>query len=443
MTYQETLAYLFNALPMFHRQGRSAYKKDLTNVRKLCSALGNPENNFRTLHIAGTNGKGSVSHLLAAVFQEHGYKTGLYISPHYFDFRERIKINGHFISKAYISKFINRHKDLLDTVKPSFFEMTVALAFQYFKDQHVDLAIIETGLGGRLDSTNVIQPLLSIITNISWDHADMLGNSLEEIAFEKAGIIKRETPVILGRVQQETYPVFKKIAGQLHSVLYTAEELVKDYHCRYSTNGLEEIEYRTPTFEGRFRPALQGVYQAENLRTVLAACEILHSLGKYSLFSDRISNALENVLQLTQMMGRWQIIHHKPFIVCESAHNEDGIHHLMQQLMLLKAKQLHIVCGFVKDKDLSRILNQFPVTAKYYFVNANIPRALPSEELRQLAKAYKLSGNTYVSVGHGFAKAIQSASNDDAILVSGSIFVVGEVLSKYQKLKSFKKLEAN
>lgn len=428
---------------MFHRQGSSAYKKDLTNVRKLCSALGNPENNFRTLHIAGTNGKGSVSHLLAAVFQVHGYKTGLYISPHYFDFRERIKINGHYIPKAYISKFINRHMDLLDTVKPSFFEMTVALAFQYFKDQHVDLAIIETGLGGRLDSTNVIQPLLSIITNISWDHADMLGNSLEEIAFEKAGIIKTETPVMLGRVQQETYPVFKKIAGQLHSVLYTAEEVVQDYHCKYSTNGLEEVEFRTPTFDGRFRPALQGVYQAENLRTVLAACEILHSLGKYHFLSDRISSAFENVLRLTQMMGRWQIIHHRPFIVCESAHNEDGIRQLVQQLKLLKKKQLHIVCGFVKDKDLSRILNQFPVTAKYYFVNANIPRALPSEELRQLAIAYKLSGNTYVSVGHGFARAIQNASNDDAILVSGSIFVVGEVLSKYRKMKTFKKLTAN
>lgn len=436
MTYQEALTYMYQALPMFHRQGKSAYKKDLTNVRLLCNALGNPENNFRSIHIAGTNGKGSVSHMLSAVLQKHGYKTGLYISPHYIDYRERIKVNGEYITKNYVRHFIEKNRSLLDEIQPSFFEMTVALAFHYFSDQGVDLAVIETGLGGRLDSTNILQPMLSIITNISWDHADMLGDSFEKIAVEKAGIIKNNTPVLIGRSQNETLPVFQNIATEKHAPCYLAQQLVPSFQCEHGTIGIEKVQYHTTIGSGTFRPGLLGVYQEENIRTALAACVLLQRDCKLAMDSSKIHDALENVVTLTRIMGRWQILQKQPLLICESAHNEDGIAHLMRQIENIPFSQLHLVCGFVKDKDLSRILNQFPKHARYYFVQAKIPRAMPAQELLELAKTYQLFGKANVSVKRGLSQALRNANPEDLILVSGSIFVVGEVLGKYSHLKN-------
>lgn len=436
MTYQEALTYMFQALPMFHRQGKSAYKKDLTNVRLLCNALGNPENNFRSIHIAGTNGKGSVSHMLSAVLQKHGYKTGLYISPHYIDYRERIKVNGEYISKNYVRHFIEKNRSLLDEIQPSFFEMTVALAFHYFSDQGVDLAVIETGLGGRLDSTNILHPILSIITNISWDHADMLGDSFEKIAIEKAGIIKNHTPALIGRIQNETLPVFQKNAAEKHAPLFTAEQLIPSFHCDQGPLGLAKVQYNAPMGSGEFQPGLTGIYQEENIRTALAACALLQQACKLPLKSSSIHEALSQVVTLTRIMGRWQILQNQPLLICESAHNEDGIAHLMRQIENIPFLQLHLVCGFVKDKDLARILNQFPKHARYYFVQAKIPRAMPAQELLELAKTYQLFGKANVSVKRGLSQALRNANPEDLILVSGSIFVVGEVLEKYSHLKN-------
>jgi dihydrofolate synthase/folylpolyglutamate synthase len=428
MNYKESVQYMYDALPMFHRQGKSAYKKDLTNIIALCELIGNPQHQIKCIHIAGTNGKGSVSHMMAAILQKHGFKTGLYVSPHYKDYRERIKIDGIYISKKFISGFISRNKKSFEIIKPSFFEMTVALAFSWFHWNKVDYAIIETGLGGRLDSTNIIHPLLSIITNISYDHSDILGDTLSKIAFEKAGIIKSHVPILIGRKQEETTTVFSDTAKDRNAELYNADDLIATYSSDSGENGISAIHTIYGNQQINFFPSLKGVYQHENIKTVLAACKILDDKSIINLNTSDIVGALEHTIELTNMMGRWQTISENPKIICESAHNEDGFHHLIRQINSMRYDNLHIVCGFVKDKPLDNVLSLMPENASYYFVKADIPRALDENELKELAAVHGLKGNMYSSVRNGLAAAKKAVEKDGLILVTGSIFVVAEVL---------------
>lgn len=427
MNYRETLQYMYDALPMFHRQGKTAYKKDLTNIRALCEALNNPQQKLKCIHIAGTNGKGSVSHMMAAVLQAHGYKTGLYVSPHYKDFRERIKINGRFISRDYITRFIEKNKELFEKVAPSFFEMTVAMAFSYFKKQKVDFAIIETGLGGRLDSTNILNPVLSIITNISWDHSDLLGDSLEKIAQEKAGIIKANTPVVIGRRQAETEDVFYKYASTLHAPIFYAQDQMK-LLSKEGPKGLDLITFEMDGKELSVKPSLNGIYQYENINTVLAACHVLNESNIVRLESNKIAIGIEKTSELTRMVGRWQQIANDPDVFVDSAHNEDGIKYLIRQITSIHFNKLHFICGFVKDKPIDKVLVQLPTEASYYFVKADIPRALDEQELQQQAKSFGLSGSCFSRPKQALRAARKNAAKDDLIVVSGSIFVVGEFL---------------
>jgi len=432
LNYRELQQFLLDTLPMYHRQGASAYKKDLGNIRKLCDGLGNPENKFKAIHIAGTNGKGSVSHMLSAVLQANGYRTGLYVSPHYVDFRERIKVDGQCVPKRWVLQFVERNRHLIEIVQPSYFEMLVAMAFCYFADCRVEWAVIETGLGGRLDSTNILQASLCIITNISWDHADILGNTLEAIAREKAGIIKPGSLVLVGRNQSESMPVFVQRAEIEGTSLFEAEKLIENWTIETAQTGLKALHFNLWNGRVTLEPELRGLYQAENIRTVLAAALLLREPLGLKLSIDRIVHALEHVRQYTGIAGRWQVLQTHPVVVCESAHNEDGIRYLMQQLGVYPRQQLHIVCGFVRDKDLSPVLSQLPVQATYYFVQAKIPRALAAGDLKQMADPYGLKGNAYHTVRRGLAQALRNARTDDLVLVTGSIFVVGEVLERYR-----------
>ncbi|HEX5626077.1 MAG TPA: folylpolyglutamate synthase/dihydrofolate synthase family protein [Saprospiraceae bacterium] len=428
MKYNEALQYMYDALPMFHRQGQSAFKKDLTNIRLLCAALGNPHLKLKCIHIAGTNGKGSVSHMLASVLQANGYRTGLYVSPHYKDFRERIKIDGECIPKRIVSAFIENNRDLFARVQPSFFEMTVALAFYWFARQQVDYAVIETGLGGRLDSTNIVMPMLSIITNISWDHKDMLGDSLEKIAFAKAGIIKQDTPVLIGRRQKETQAVFATQAKELSAPLSYADEWMDELESKTDNLGIANIRIKIHGRHYKLKPALKGWYQLENIRTVMAALLLMEDRKQLKLTLKRNLYALEHVDQLSRIVGRWQALSQHPMVIAESAHNEDGIRFMVEQLKHTAYEQLHIVCGFVKDKPLDPVLGLLPKSAQYYFVKADMPRGLDAETLCRQAAAFDLHGQAYASVRKGLKAARQTATKTDLILVTGSIFVVGEIL---------------
>lgn len=427
MNYRETLQYMYDALPMFHRQGKTAYKKDLTNIRALCEALDNPQQKLKCIHIAGTNGKGSVSHMMAAVLQAHGYKTGLYVSPHYKDFRERIKISGRFISQNYIIRFVEKNMELFEEVAPSFFEMTVAMAFSYFEKQKVDFAIIETGLGGRLDSTNILQPMLSIITNISWDHSDLLGDSLEKIAQEKAGIIKANTPVVIGRRQAETEQIFNDFARIQQAPIFFAQDQIKILS-KEGSKGLDLIYFEMGGNELSVKPSLNGIYQLENINTVLAACDVLNATKLIRLESTKIALGLEKTSELTCMVGRWQQIAKDPDVFLDSAHNEDGIKYLIRQIKSIHFNKLHFICGFVKDKPIDKVLVQLPTEASYYFVKADIPRALDEQELQLQAKSFGLSGSCFSKPKQALRAARKNAGKDDLIVISGSIFVVGEFL---------------
>jgi dihydrofolate synthase/folylpolyglutamate synthase len=400
MKYEEGLNYLFSKLPMYQRTGSAAYKKDIGNIIKACKILDNPHNKFKSIHIAGTNGKGSTAHMLASIFQEAGYKTGLYTSPHLKDFRERIKIDGQLISKKDTLDFILKNKNQYEKIEMSFFEYTVAMAFDYFANENVDIAIIETGLGGRLDSTNIISPEISIITNIGYDHTNLLGNSLEEIAKEKAGIIKKNTPVIIGRKQEETEHIFKSEAKEKNSSIH---------FCRKNFN------YSTD---------LKGEYQKENLNTALQAMKILN----LNINDDIISKGLNNVVKNTGLNGRWQTIAKKPLTICDTGHNEDGIKNNIKQLKKLKFNKLHFVFGTVNDKDLRKILRLLPVNAQYYFCSANIERSLNSEKLLEESKNFKLLGERYESVIEAYHSAQSNAKMDDLIFIGGSTFIVAEVL---------------
>ena len=435
MTYQQTIDYLYQQLPMFTRVGQSAFKKDLTNTIALCAALGNPQTKFPTIHVAGTNGKGSTAHLLAAFLQSLGLKTGLYVSPHYRDFRERIKINGEYVSKKYVKQFVAQNSPLFEQIQPSFFEMTVAMAFDYFATEGVDIAVIEVGLGGRLDSTNIISPLVSVITNISFDHTDMLGNTLPLIAYEKAGIIKQHTPVIIGEEQEETTPVFLKKAEECDAPIYFASQNFDIQAVEQNVNfTIFDIKQAKKNASTRLKVNLNGDYQAKNVATVLQTINVLKSLPffvKYTeggIWENAIQKGFEHLKTLTNFIGRWQIINENPTVLCDSAHNEGGLSLAMKQLKSLTFNHLHIVLGMVKDKDISKMLSLMPTDATYYFCKANIPRGMDSEVLKELASAFGLIGKAYPSVKHALSAAKRRAKTNELIYVGGSTFVVAEVI---------------
>jgi dihydrofolate synthase / folylpolyglutamate synthase len=434
MNYQQTIDYLFSRLPMFSRIGAAAYKADLTNTIRLCDFLENPQTKFKTIHIAGTNGKGSVSHMLAAILQTAGYKTGLYTSPHLKDFRERIKVNlpdrqagGDMVNEDFIIDFTEKINPLIGEIDPSFFEITVAMAFEYFAEQKVDIAVIEVGLGGRLDSTNIILPELSVITNIGWDHMNLLGDSLEQIAFEKAGIIKHEIPAVIGEVLPETLPVFEKIANEKNSPLSIASQKrnVVDWHWEKNELIVDVAEVKH-TDHKTWHLDLQGIYQTKNLLTVLETCSQLKQLN-WKLDDEIIYKGIKHAKRLTGLHGRWEIIHHSPLVVLDVAHNIEGIRQLVQQVELTEHRQLHIIKGMVKDKETEKILAILPKEAIYYFTKAQIPRALPENELAEKAKHAGLSGFTFPNVNDALKSALQHAHPDDMIIVSGSVYLVGEV----------------
>ena len=423
MTYLQTLDYLYTHLPLFSRSGAAAYKKDITNTVLLCEAAGHPEKKVKTIHVAGTNGKGSVCHMLAAIFQQHGYRTGLYTSPHLKDFRERIKIDGQFIAEEFVVSFVEKMKDVSESIQPSFFELTVVMALEYFATQEVDIAIIETGLGGRLDSTNVIIPCLSIITNIGYDHMNLLGNTLEEIAFEKAGIIKQGVPVVLGEINS-TRKIFEEKAGSMNAPILFAEEERKIIDIK--SRDLMDVIIEGRTGRKEYRLDLPGLYQKHNLLTVLAALDVLNTSG-YSFENPKVSEALQQVKSLTGLHGRWEIIGHNPMVVLDVAHNADGIRQLVLQLSVTPYRKLHIVFGLVKDKAVDDILALLPRNASYYFTRAHIPRALPVEELEEKAATFHLHGEKSGDVNEALSRALAQAGEEDLVIICGSVFVVGEV----------------
>lgn len=428
MTYSEAIQYLFGKLPMFSRSGASAIRADLVNTRKICEALGNPQTKFKSIHIAGTNGKGSCSHMLAAILQSCGYKTGLYTSPHLRDFRERIKVNGEMISENFVSSFTERITPLIEAINPSFFELTVGMAFDYFEKERIDIAVIETGLGGRLDSTNIIVPELSVITNIGMDHMNLLGDTLELIAAEKAGIIKKKVPVVIGETSFETEDVFKSVAAANAAPISFADQLryVENWD---HENGMLVTDLIDRHYDNRLRVTLDlpGFYQLKNLVTVAEAVGKLGEM-EFSIDPQKMLHALKNVKKLTGLHGRWETIHEHPAIVLDVAHNEDGMKELLKQVELSDFHALHLVIGMVKDKEIERILQLLPKTASYYFTQAQIPRALPAPQLAERAIAAGLRGQSYGDVNSAVKAAVVKAAKNDLILVCGSVFTVGEVL---------------
>ncbi|MBK8610636.1 MAG: bifunctional folylpolyglutamate synthase/dihydrofolate synthase [Chitinophagaceae bacterium] len=429
MTYQQTIDYLYTQLPMYSRIGAAAYKEDLHNTIALCNAIDNPQTTFKSIHIAGTNGKGSTSHMLAAILQQAGYKTALYTSPHLKDFRERIKINGHMIPEAFVVDFVAGIKDISEQIKPSFFELTVAMAFDYFAKEKVDVAIIETGLGGRLDSTNIITPILSIITNIGYDHMDLLGDTLEKIAAEKAGIIKPQVPVVIGEYLPETKNIFIDKAAECNATIHFAQDEYQVHHVDYSLQLLScDVTNTEHHITESFELDLNGLYQTKNLRTVLCAEGILMQQG-FNIENDDEKTALKNVNKLTELHGRWDVISENPTIILDVAHNVDGINQILHQLAVVRASssELHFVMGFVKDKDVSKILTMLPKEASYYFSNAHIDRAMPHHELLEKAAAYELNAQSFDDVNTAINAAKQLAAPDDIIMVCGSVFLIAEV----------------
>ena len=427
MDYQQTIENLFTRLPMFSRIGAAAYKKDLTNTITLCESLGNPQTKFKTIHVAGTNGKGSVSHMLAAILQTAGYKTGLYTSPHLKDFRERIRIDGKMIEKEFVADFTEKIQPLAEQIEPSFFEITVAMAFDHFAKQEVDIAVIEVGLGGRLDSTNIITPELSVITNIGWDHMNMLGDTLEKIAFEKAGIIKKQIPVVIGETLPETLPVFEGVAKEKEAPLSIASQARQATDWKWEkheliveVSGIHHIDRK------KYHLDLPGMYQTKNLLTVLEACSQLQQRG-WNIGEEKIHKALNHVKKLTGLHGRWEIVKQSPLVVLDVAHNADGIQQLVRQIEVTEHKNLHIIIGMVKDKDIDNVLRLLPKNATYYFTKAQIPRAMPEEELQAKAKLFGLEGNCFSNVNTSLYSAAINAGKNDMVVICGSIFLVGEI----------------
>ena len=425
MKYSEALDYLFYQLPMFQRQGPKAFKKDLKNIKELLFALDNPERGLKAIHIAGTNGKGTTAHLIASILEQSGLRVGLYTSPHYKDFRERIKINGQFIDKSYVKHFVQRMKKLASKIQPSFFEITVAMALSYFQDEDVDIAVIETGLGGRLDSTNVIQPLLSVITNIGMDHMNFLGNTMEAIAAEKAGIIKENTPVVVGLRQTKTTSVFRDFAHRRKAALTYAEDILS-IEAVNTTTWHVIPKKAMPSFD--IKIAEPAPFFIENMRCALAAIIILNEQSAFNLSIRDMFFGLSNFSTNTSFMGRWEKLNTAPLTIADSAHNIDAIKVVLDRLLAMKRGDLHFVLGFVKDKNLTDVLPLFPNEANYYFSKAKIARGKDREELRQEAKRFGLYGKAYSTIRKAYAAARSCASEDDLIFIGGSIFTVAEVL---------------
>ncbi len=429
MTYEETTRFLFNQLPMYQRQGKAAYKADLQTTLLLDKYFEHPHKHYQTIHIAGTNGKGSVSHMLASILQQAGYKIGLYTSPHLKDFRERIKINGKQIAKNSVIQFVEKHMEIIDKLKPSFFEMTAAMAFNYFKQEKVDIAVVEVGMGGRLDSTNIISPDLSVITNISLDHTHFLGDTKAQIAKEKAGIIKANTPVIIGESDAETDEVFRNIAKE-HNAQFIDATLL--YQIPFSTFSADEKQVMQVYSNGvmkysDLKVSLLGWYQKKNIVTTLAACNTLVKMG-YAIDDTNIRKGVEEVISTTGLLGRWQILDRNPRVVCDTGHNEAGIKAVVEQIKNTPHKKLHIIWGMVNDKDTDAILALLPTEATYYFTRAAIPRSMDEKLLMEKAKRYNLRGNSYPNVKKSLNESQKNSTPNDLIFIGGSTFIVADVL---------------
>lgn len=426
MNYAQTVNYLFEQLPMFSRVGSLAIKEGLTNTTLICKKLNNPQNKFKTIHIAGTNGKGSVSHMLAAILQTTGYKTGLYTSPHLTDFRERIRVNGKMCSEQFVIEFTKNMSSFIEENKPSFFEITVAMAFKYFEEENVDIAIIETGLGGRLDSTNIITPILSVITNIGLDHVQILGNSLQEIATEKAGIIKPNIPIIIGEFINETEQVFINKAKECNAPLYFAQQQFKIINYKLSLHLLEVNVEGSDNLTHNFFLDLTGLYQLKNIITVLCSVKELRK-QKFKIDDIDIFNALQKVKLLTGLKGRWQVLKTNPTVIADVAHNVNGMEKVVEHLQTINYNQLYIITGMVKDKDVEAVLSLLPKHATYYFTQASIPRAMKANELKQIATKFKLEGAVFDNVNIALETALIEAKENDLVLIIGSVFLVGEI----------------
>ena len=428
MNYTDTLEWMYKQLPMYQRIGSAAYKADLNNTIALLNLLGNPQHNFKSVHVAGTNGKGSTSHMLASIFQEAGYKTGLYTSPHLRDFRERIRINGEMIPQDKVVEFIEKHQNEVEKMGLSFFEMTVGMAFDYFSNEQVDIAIVEVGMGGRLDSTNLITPEISVITNIGLDHVQFLGDTLEKIAGEKAGIIKNNIPVVIGETQSETHQVFEDKAAECHSPIYFADQI---FDCdKIHIESMDKQEYDIWKNNDLYLEAcdmpLMGNYQKKNLATVMCAADLLRD--KFQLNEEHLRDGIANVIRNTHLMGRWQILSHDPLAIADTGHNVDGIREVISQLAEMSYNKLHFVIGMVNDKDIDHVLQLLPHNCEYYFCKADIPRGLDANILAGKAFELGLRGKVYDSVRDAFQSAIHNASVDDVVFVGGSNFIVAEVV---------------
>ncbi|MFC4872010.1 bifunctional folylpolyglutamate synthase/dihydrofolate synthase [Negadavirga shengliensis] len=430
MNYKETLDFLFNALPMYQRVGAPAFKKDLGNTIRLCERLGNPQTRFKSIHIAGTNGKGSTAHALASVLQESGYKTALYTSPHLKSFRERIKINGKEIPEKAVIHFVEDHKDFLEDLKPSFFEMTVALAFQHFAEQKVDYAVVEVGMGGRFDSTNVLVPELSVITSIGMDHIQFLGDRLEKIAFEKAGIIKQGVPVIIGQTHPETMPVFKEVAHCQKAPIIFADQHVKvmpgERVKKLALGSKMEYSLVWDGHKEKVLLDLLGSYQVQNLPAIWLAIQQLQKMG-VAMDMRPMKKGLSNIVENTGLKGRWQILSDRPLVICDTGHNIDGVRAVVDQIKTMRYQQLYMVWGMVNDKDVDGVLALLPKKAHYIFCQAQLPRAMPADALKEKAKAFGIDGVAIDDVNEAIAYAKRKATPDDFIFVGGSTFVVAEI----------------
>lgn len=425
MNYQETLTYLYNSAPLFQQVGKDAYKEGLDNTYALDNYFDHPHRRFRTIHVAGTNGKGSCSHTLAAILQSAGYKTGLYTSPHLVDFRERIRVNGTPVSQEFVVDFVEKHRAFFEPLHPSFFELTTAMAFTYFAQQQVDVAVIEVGLGGRLDCTNIIQPDLCIITNISFDHVQFLGNTLAKIASEKAGIIKKNIPVVIGETTPETRPVFQAKADAVNAPIVFAE----DEHLLISATLNEKMHYIYQTKDySNLEGELGGLCQLKNTNTLLSAIRRLPAAG-YRLTEENVREGFLHVCELTGLMGRWQKLGEHPTIICDTGHNVGGMQYITEQLRRQTYQTLHIVIGMVNDKDISGVLSMLPQNARYYFTQASVKRALPCDKVKALAEGFGLHGNAYPNVSEAFEAAKRHACPEDFIFVGGSSFIVADLLS--------------
>ena len=432
MTYTETLNYLYTQLPMFTRIGAAAYKADLSNTITLCAALDNPQNKFKSIHVAGTNGKGSTSHMLASVLQEAGYKVGLYTSPHIKDFRERIKINGQKIEKQFVVHFTENIKTKITEIQPSFFEITVAMAFAYFAKQQVDIAVIEVGLGGLLDSTNVIIPELCVITNIGLDHTNLLGTTLPEIATQKAGIIKASVPVVISQTQEETERVFTNKALEKNTAIFFADKVMEVIGMESTSIGLQKMKVVNTAKMSitTYELDILGKYQQKNVKGVLLALEILQQYN-WNISALNIVDGLKNIKNNTGLMGRFDMLETSPMLIADVAHNADGITEVLAQIKNIPHNNLHIITGFVADKAVDKVLALFPKNANYYFTQANIPRALLKENLQETAKQYQLNGEVYNNVNTALQAAKANASKEDIILICGSFFIIAELEQYY------------